>query len=389
MNVGEAHANTQGSVTVSLSGKGETNRFLIDDEDTGSLAASVLVQPSLVIEDQTTRFDLSGSVRIDQYTKRYGSSETVTASMGARTKVGERTSLSGNADFSSSRDGFQDPLLSNAGDLLDPPATTIPETGFPDVTAAGRQGRIDRYAANAQVGHVFSPKDQAALGVNATLEDARNATGDDFSQLGVQLSYARKLSLHTSLLVGATFDLVDYRDQQIGDGRIVTSLIGVEHQFTANPSVTAQGGIVYTDIATLDGQRDKKTGVAINFSLCDRTSRRGICATAGRSALPTSFGGITTTSEIAVNFDQQIGRDGRFSATVQYTRSNGILNIGLPDENDLRETYFASARYSHKLSDRLRFFISPRYARREGNSNIRSESNYSAEVGISYRFGAR
>ncbi|MCB2074259.1 MAG: hypothetical protein KDE49_11195 [Novosphingobium sp.] len=389
LNVGEAQANTRGNLVVSLSGKGESNRFLIDEGNTASLAVSVLVQPSVTIDDQTTRFDLDGSVRIDQYTKHYGRSETIAANMNAQTRAGQHTILAAGARFSSSSDGFQDALLSSSGVLLDVPETQLPAIGLPDVSAAGLQERIDTFSAHAQLDHVFSPRDRVGIVAYGTLENDRRLEGNDFSDLGFQFSFTRQLSAQTSLLTVAGYSRVDFRGQEVGDGSIFTSLIGIDQKLSENLNLKAQAGIVYTNLARLEGGRDKKVGLAIDLSLCDRTSRRGICVSAARNALPTSFGGVTTSSAIAATYDQQISRNTRILVSGQYTRSNSIIEISSPNSVDARETFLALAKYSHDLFGRISLFISPKYARLERRSGARSTSNYSAELGISFSFGAK
>lgn len=379
-----ASAQTREHVDISIGGTVETDPFLVPGEDTMAAGATLVVEPTVFVEEDTATLSLQGFLRLQQYTNRYGTDASAGLNAGGMTRLDERTSLSSSLGLSSSRSAARDFYLSGE-DLLDLPVDTFPGLQIPDVTAAGRRSRVNAIRANSSLNHALSPLDSVQLGLNVGYTDAE---GGDNRVAGLQTAYRRQISERTSARGSVSLGHADYLDRIGGDGTFLTPMVGGEHQLSQNASLSAQVGATFTSIETSAGDRKKNVGLAASFDLCDRRQGRAVCASASRQAQPTAFGGLSTVSSLGISYGADLGERDRFSLAARYGRSKSILEDVLLQARDTT-MYGLSSTYTRHMNDRLSAYISPSFTRVSSDDFGGGRSNFRAEAGIRLRIGAR
>ena len=383
-----AAADTRVEVRVSADAGYETNAFLLDNEQSGAFSASVEVEPTVFIEDERSTFRITGSVRLPQYNEGLGLDDSYRLSAGGQTRLDERTTLNANARFQSSRSLLQYNLNNLLGDplLLEP--GEFPEVEFIDPTLAGVRGRNNATGLDASVSRVLSPRDSLSVGVSARQRTTEQFNGRDYREAGLNLGWGHQLTPRSSLQASVQASKADYLDQSIGDGKFVTSLIGVQYQLSPTMDATGQVGASYTSIEGPEGSNVSSFGFAANGSLCRRGSQSSLCVNAGRRASPTTYAGIRTTTTIAGSYSRALSEFDRLSVSASYARADQIDQDWLGFETDgSEEIYGASAQWRRYFTDRLSGYLRGSYSNTSGRSRQNSDGNLQALIGISYTFG--
>lgn len=383
-----ATADTRVQVRVSADGGYETNAFLLDGDQSGAFSASIEIEPSVTFESDLTTFRITGSVRLPQYNEGLGTEDSYRLTAGGQTRIDERTTLQANARFQSSRTLSQYNLNNLLGDplLLEP--GEFPDVEFIDPTLAGVRGRNTSFGVDASVSRVLSPRDSLSAGVSARQSSTERFNGRDYRQAGLNAGWGHQLTPRTSLQTSVQASKADYFDQSIGDGKFVTSLIGLQHQISPTMDVTGQVGASFTSIQGPEDTSINNVGFAANGSLCRRGFQSSLCVNAGRQASPTTYAGIRTTTTIAGSYSRALSEFDRLSVSASYARADQIDRDWLGFETDgSEEIYGASAQWRRYFTDRLSAYVRGGYSNTSGRSRNGRDGNLQGFIGISYMFG--
>jgi hypothetical protein len=403
-------------VRVSADAGIESNPFLSDDDGGGVTAtAGIRVEPSVFIVDERSNFRLRGSISLREFDGA-PTNEAAALSAGGGTRIDERTSLSGDVSFITSRNAAQDLLRTGTNDLLAGIASPAPATPFDDTaatpggdfaqdfidpdfpivdpTVAGTPLRTTSIGARAALTRQLSERNAITIGIDAQESSIEGDRGNDFRRAGAVLNWARRLSERTSLQTSVAVSKNDLVGQEFGDGITITPLIGVAQQVSERLTWSARAGATFTEIDDGRGGTVNSTDLAFSAQLCDRGEMSNLCFSAARDARPTIFGGLTTSTSLAARYSHQLTQRDRVDLGVSYQRSEQILDEELIEDfgemgfDDTFELVGANVGYSRELGDRLFGFADVAYADTFGGNRGR-EGNFRAVVGLTYVFGTR
>lgn len=379
-----AQAAPQLTADVSLGGGISSNPLLLTDPRTAG-SVSLGISPSLLVEDELGETRITGNVRATQYLQRYGSDVSATLDAATVRKLDARTTVRLFAAASTARSATRDGLIFGTGpnDLPDP----LVPPGLPviDTTLAGTRSRVTTIATGITAAYLLDEVSSVNAGIELNGTYIDNDGGFDYRSASAQLGYQRTLSARTSVTLGTQFGAVDYLGRRTGDSKIVSPRVGIQQQLSERLSLSADAGISYvrTDIGAGHSERVSFAG---SVGLCDRSTNRSLCVSAGRSAQPTALGGVSTVTTASLNYDARLSRVDRVSLGARYGRTNQD-GEGLPL---VRVTDFigASVTYSRDLNDRIAFTVTPSYAKIFDDIQPR-RANYALMVGLTLKLGKR
>ncbi|WP_339693396.1 hypothetical protein [uncultured Parasphingorhabdus sp.] len=371
------------TIDLSFGGVADSNPFLLTNGDS-SAAATVKIEPKVIWENESSSAIIDSSFRLSQYTNRYGRDEAARIGAQARTQVDERTSVSTRAGFQSSRSTLQDSFFLNPSDPFDP--GFVPEVPLTDVTVAGRRVRVNTFDASAGINHVLSPSASISFSAVTSYSKFSDGVGSDYRTGFGNLQYSRRLSERTSVSASVSAGIADYIGSSIGDATIVSPQFGVEHQLSERVSLNASAGVSYASIDDGAGDRNGRTYISGQFSLCDRDVRSSICGSMSRSAEPTALGGISAVTSVAINYDLQLSLKDRFAVSGRYGRTDRSSDPLFSNTRGKSEIYGAQAVYTRYLSDRVSFDIMPSFTKIY-EPLVDRDPNYSIMASIKIRFG--
>jgi hypothetical protein len=381
-----APAQTHGSVDVSAGIVAASDPFLVGGNDTAAVGANITIDPSIFYEDDTTTFTLQGRVSVDQYFDRYGTDESVALRANGRHRLDERTSLLASSSFTSSRSvsrhvfglGQLDPGGVGPGEF--------PEQPIIDPTLGGLGGRTTSLRASTSLERLLSPTSSVQAGASVGLTRINQAIGEDYRDAAITLGYSKRLSERSVALVNGEVSLVDYLNQPVGDGRLVTIMAGLERRLSDSVSVSGQAGVtaVWTDLP--GGDSDQRLSFAASLDLCRQNARTSLCATGSRRARPTLAGGISNVTALALSYGRSIGVRGHASLSGSYGRSTRNFAPGNPLASQGSEVLGIAASYDHELNTRMSAYIAPSFSS-ASNRGLARRENYQVMLGIRYRLG--
>ncbi|MXO60713.1 hypothetical protein GRI89_14315 [Altererythrobacter salegens] len=381
---GGASADSREQLDISVGGSASSNPYLLPNDQGTDFAATLSVDPAIFMQDDVSTFTLQGHISLKQYTSRYGTDASASFNASGTTRLSGRTSLSSSFRIRSSKTAVQDVAFAEGGNVSVLPPESFPPVEVPDVTTAGRKGRVDAMDGSAVISHALSPVEQLQVGFDVGRTTAEGVGTHEIA--ASQISYRRQVSLRTSVSASASLGLVDYRDRPFGDARSIIPMIGIQHQFGEFTAATAQVGAAFTDIKNDLGGHDKDVGLALTFNLCDRRSRRDLCASASQQTRPTTYGGASTVSLLRLSYGIDVGEMNRLSIAGSYGRSESLVADSFLQ--DRRKFVALTSSYSHNLNDRLVAFVSPGFSRVSTSNGGGRRSDFKIGVGIRLRIGA-
>jgi hypothetical protein len=378
-------AQTQPRVTVdvSVNGGADSNPFLEPGGD-AALSATLLVEPRVYWEDETTSVVVDSSLRMTQYLQRYGNDIGGRIGVLARKQLSTRTSLSASAGFLTSRSTLQNFFLGSLNAPLNP--SQFPEVTFTDVTVAGRRNRVQTLDASLGLDHIISEEETISFVGSTSYSRFSVSDQSDYRTGSLGARYRRQLSERTSVSAGVTGTIVDYVGVNNGDARIISPQLGIENKINERVSWTASLGV---SLVATDNEIDEarnKTYLNGALSICDKGVTSSFCGSVSRSAEPTSLGGVRAVTNLAVIFDKQLSRNERLILSGRYGQtSQSSTPLILPELRN-SQLYGVSGTYSKDLSERLAFVVTPSFTK-VVERRFRDEANYAIRVGIRLRLG--
>lgn len=410
-----AQAQVETQVRVSAGAGAETNAFLRDGDDTTALRGTIEIEPSLYYQDERTTFRIAGDIRFEQYSERYGTQDAYYITGGGATRLNERTSLNATVGFRSSRNraqdfirgglvGFDDPTdeFVDTDDLgpelgiddgnigvdagLDP--GEFPLVDFSDPTLAGLGTRSESLSASASIRHILSPRDSFAVGIRASERSTARIDAFDYRQAGAFFSWAHQLSPRRNLQTNIDASRVERVGTSVGDAYYVSPLIGISQQLSPTQSLTLQAGASFSWVDTATGETFSNTSFAFNGSFCNRGARTNLCINGSRSARPTTFGGLSNSTTVGVNYSRALSERDSISVNARYGRASRLGNVQLVEDLPVdSEVYGAQARYRTYFGNRLSAFLTAGVSDSSSNFGTNRDPNLLFEIGISYLFG--
>ncbi|MGB5076789.1 MAG: hypothetical protein WBO17_04855, partial [Sphingorhabdus sp.] len=289
------HADTQtrATVDVSVSGIGDSNPFLEQNGDS-TASGNIKIDPAVYWEDESSTVIVDGSLRLAQYTNRYGTDLGGRVGVQGNQKLDERTSMFARAGYQSTRSSIRDSFFQNTSAPLDP--ESFPQVALTDVTIAGSRVRVKTLDASAGVDYALSPVDQIGFSADTSYSKFGGASGTDYRTGLGRLQYGRRLSERTVFTASVEAGVADYIGQAIGDAKIISPTIGIESKLSERLRWTASVGISYASIDADNNITRNNVYLAGEFSICDAGLQSTFCGSLSRSAQPTALGGISAVT---------------------------------------------------------------------------------------------
>lgn len=377
------NAQSRATIDVSAGATAATNPYLLTGSDRAAAGVDVSFSPAISVQSPDAKVNFAGSLELEKFFGKYGLDESVSLGASGERYLDERTTLSANVEFRSSKSAAR--RFYTGGELVLEPGQ-FPDTPEIDPTLATAFGRTNQLDLNASLTHMFGPKSTLAASAGLGLTRVQSAAGTDYRNTSLGLTYTRLFSETTSALMTVDGGYADYLGRRIGDGVYVTALAGIDKRFSRSLHASAQAGATLASIETVDGSNRSTTSWAAKINLCDEEARGATCLTGSRSTQPTSFGGLTTVSSLGLSYSRAMGPRANLSFTGSYARSSrSVLSVTAdPDRNSRFLTM--SGTYRRKVGESLAAFVTPSFVTIKDGLSGRRE-NFQVLLGISHTFG--
>jgi len=379
-----ASAQSRASVDVSAGATAASNPYLLDGPNTSAAGVNLTIRPSLTVETGTSSVTFGGDLSLEEFFDKYGLDDSVQLDASGEHRIDEKTTLSTNVGFRSSKSAARRFYLSAPTGIVD--GAEVPDASLLDPTLANLIGRSSRLSVNGSLKHLLDPRSFLVATAGIGLTRVNSVSGRDYRDSNFGLEYTRTLSETTSAVVTVNGGYADYLGQRAGDGLFFTSLVGVDHQFSQAIHFSAQIGASIAAIESPTGTRDTTVAWAGNLNLCNADGRGSVCLTGARATQPTSFGGLTTVSSIGLNYARTLGPRDTASVSATYARTSQARLPFLTGLSRRTELASVSGTFRHKLTERIAAFVTPSLALVDDGQSGRRE-NYQLLLGVSYIFG--
>nr|WP_166180517.1 hypothetical protein [Altererythrobacter segetis] len=379
-----ARAQSRANVDVSAGATAASNPYLLDGPNTSAVGVNLTVRPSLAVETGTSSVTFWGGLSLEEFFDKYGLDGSVQLGAAGEHRIDEKTTLSTNVDFRSSKSAARQFYLGTPADIVG--QSQVPASSPIDPTLANVAGRSSRLSVNGSLKHLLDPKSSLVASAGVGLTRVSSGSGRDYRDSNFGLEYTRTLSETTSAVVTVNGGYANYLGQRAGDGLFVTSLVGVDHQLSQTLHFSGQIGASIAAVESPSGNRETTVAWAGNLDLCDKDGRGSACLTGTRATQPTSFGGLTTVSSVGLSYARTFGPRDTASVTAVYARTSQArlpFSTGLGRRSELVSV---SGTYRRKLAERVAAFVTPSFASVNDDQSGRRQ-NYQALLGVSYIFG--
>ena len=380
-----ATAQSRAGVSVSTGATASSNPYLLSGSNTDAIGANITVDPFVYFEDEDAAVTLSGGFTLEQFSKNYGTDASARVGAKGVFRLDERTTFKADAGYRTSRSAarryFSGPDLEN----LDP--GQFPDNSIVDPTLGNAPGRTTRLDVNASVERQTGPNSVLTASTGLGLTQVESGSGVDYKDASFAVGYSKQIAPTTSLRTTVDAGYVDYLGRRTGDGFFGTAMVGVDRQVSQSVNLSARLGVSVSDTASPLGGRRSTLSWAGEFNLCNTFPRGTLCATASRSAQPTSLSGLTNVTSAGLSYTHSLGTMATISLNGQYAQTSRSKQAGFALSNGKSRLANASLTYRRRLGERLSAFVTPSYTSIDDDMSDR-RNNYQVMLGISYRFGS-
>jgi hypothetical protein len=356
------------------------NPYLAAGEDTESASATISVSPSVKVTSELSSFDLTGRVSHTEFTRRYRAATSYGATAAYRYKVNARLDLRAGANF--------DSLIVGADDILTAAQDDDGLVPF-DPALNVLQQRRKLFGSNIGFQYRGGASDQLDVGLSSSaVRYGRRSfapqVAQDFNSLSGRISYSRKVSERTMLGLSASASDTDYLNRRDGDARDYSVQATANIRFSSRITLTAGAGPTFASLRTPTGARVNRTGFGGSLSVCDGDSMARTCVFGSRSNVPSSLGGLRTTTNWGVSYMRRLS---------ERSEINGSASFGLSPRNLTGRAVssgYARAElgYNRQIAQNLKGFATVGYS--DGFRDVTARrANYQANFGITFLLGRK
>ncbi|HET9629289.1 MAG TPA: hypothetical protein VFP14_07395 [Novosphingobium sp.] len=389
------------SLTVDLSAglQGSTNANLGSggSSTVGGLATAAA---NYRIAEERTTLDLGASGSASTYFNGQSSDLSAGVSADLQHRASERLSVQLFGHYSYSQSNGSGYLLLPAGLALLPPGTVLapgtptsqiiitpPPTGTgavlpPDVTVLGRRLTQKSFGGGGSLQWRLSPRTSLFLSASANRQTYNDPLLSSYRSFGQSATLTRQVSESTSVF--GQFQISEIRYDNGEHDTIMTPMIGVTRQLNRIFSASVSGGASIVHSRLPDGTRFHSSTLAMAANVCGKYEHSRLCFNASRQETPTSLGGVRPQTSASVIYADQRNANDTLTLTGQFDRSGRDSRRIFPAQSSAAGT----ARYDHRLSDRLSLFGSAQYIR-IWQSGAPGRSDLRGAVGIALRLGEK
>lgn len=386
------------SLTVDLSAglEGSTNSDLGSNGSSATVGAQLGAVINYRITEARTTLNLGASGSASTY---FDGSSTdlstgLTADLQHRASQTVSVGLFGHYTYARSNGGgylLNSPAVVAVppGSILSPtPATPIivlPVTGMgtvlpPDVTLLGRRLTQKSFGGGANLQWRLSRRSTLFISASANRQTFTDPLLSNYRALGQSASLTRTISPATS--VSAQFQIAEIRYDNGERDTIMTPMVGVSRRLSRIYDLSVSGGASIVRSRLPDGTRLHSATLAMAANLCGKYERSKLCFNLARQETPTSLGGVRPLSSASVTYLDRLNTNDSLTLSAEVSRSGRDTRRIFPEQTSAAGT----ARYDHRLSDRLSLFGSAQYIRL-WQSGVSGRSDLRGVIGIAMRLG--
>lgn len=297
---------------------------------------------------------LSAFAENDTYTRRYGSSQSLSLYGRHDVAVSEQARLFIDGAATYQEGGQLDtrvlgvPIVPppTPGGIVTPPILGTPSGDFLSVT-----GREYRYKVGAGGTYALSPRDNLALtsGVDDVIFRS-GTTRSTYTTIPVSLEYKRELSQRTSLGARVTGTDTEYSGSR--SSRVVSPQLTARTMLSERLSLNGAIGVSYARVDNGTTVRHT-TGFSGEASLCGQGETNYFCGRVSADEQAATTAGPTRSITGSLDYSQRLDADQSIQFSLGVTHYSTPIFVIAP-QNLTSSTYFrAAASYSHRFGSRF------------------------------------
>ena len=259
-----------------------------------------------------------------------------------------------------------------------PPPVGVPLP--PDVTLVGRALTERSFGGSINLQVRTSARSTLSLSGDANRVTYNDPLLSNYRSFGQAVSFSRLISEATT--VTAQTRVTETRYDNGEHDTIITPMIGVTRKLSRVLDLSVYGGASIVRSRLPDGTRLHSSTLALSGNICGTYERSKLCINASRQETPTAFGGVRPVTSLGVSYFDRLNTNDTLSLSGQIDRSGRDTRRLFAAQTSAQGT----ARYDHRLSDRLSLFGSAQYVRL-WQSGTPARSDLRGVVGIALRLG--
>ena len=337
------------------------------------------------ITDRTTTL-ISAYAQETAYTRRYGSSQSLSLSAHHDAAVNEKLRLYIDGSAGYDRNGQLDtriigvpdlPVLPGSPDI--PSQILLPGSDFLAVT-----GKHYFFSANGGGRLSVSSRDVVDFSSGVLRSVFRNGPADSsLWTVPASIGYSRQVNPRASLGGRVTFAYTDYD----GPARLwtvtpqLTGSLALSERTTFSGAIGASFSSVDTGITTRH-----RTGLSANAALCNRGEHSHLCARASIDQQTATVAGPARSVTAGIDYSQKLDAASVIQLSVEGTHYAQPISVVSGQSFSTSDYYRAAAAYTRGFGHRLFGGINVA-ARKLNASGPDPKADVSASVFVRYRFG--
>ena len=381
-----AFAETRVGADLGLDGGYATNAFSAAGGSTGSATVTASFRPFVDILSPAGNTRISGDVSRTEYSRLYDGQTDFGGFLVTQLRAGPRTSLSGNASYSSRVVNALNPLYNPI-----PPGSEDPNLPtIVDPSTGGTFARRTRMLnGGLQLVQQVSARDSLTFQANgAMMRYGKQGANpllpqSDYDMFGGGIGYQRSISATTAIGASVNASRTHYKTSGFGNTTTISPALTLQTKLSPTVTLSADAGVTFAD-TDLAGGSHKSTSPSGNISICkQRGERSSFCLTGAHSVSPSGFAGMSRQTSIGASYSYALDPRSQLTASASYARQSGIKGVSNTGTYDYGQ---ASLGYSRQVSRRLSAVASVSYAD-SFNSITARKANFYGSVGLRYRIG--
>lgn len=384
------------TVDVSAGAEASTNPFLETGGSRGAIGGNAGIDAHYRVESQRTTLDLGAGANASTFFSGRGTDYSANGTANLKHQVSQTATIGVLGHYSYSRSSGRNYLLPVGNPTIfepgapetpapAPPVVTSPLLGpggliTPDVTLVGRRVAQQSFGGALNLDLRVSARTSLSLAAGADKVTYDDPVLSDYRMYNQAVSLTHRISEATQVIAQVKVAEVKYDNGE--HDVIVTPLVGVSRRLSPRWDLSVYGGAAIIRSRLPDGTRLRASSLAASAVLCGKFEHSKLCFTAERQQLPSAVGGIRPVTSLRASYYDRLTEKDSVTLDASVERS----------ERDTRKLFApqtlagASARYDHKLGDRLALFGTAQYIRL-WQSGAPSRGDLRGIIGITLRLG--
>ena len=387
------------TVDLSAGATASSNPFLEVNGKAG-VGASAGIDANYRIQSERTTLNLGAGGQSSTYLDGRGTDLSGNVSADLQHRISDRASVQLLGHYRYSRSSGYDyvfqpglasafPGATGGSTGQTPPIIAVPLPGTPgapglptDATVIGR--RIAQHSIDGAINLELRTSARGTLSLAADASDVRynDPLLSNYRMFSQAAAYSYRLNEATTVLGRMTVAEVKYDNGE--KDTLLTPMVGVSRKLNDTFDLSVYAGASLVRSRLPNGTRVHSGTLAMSARLCGHYERRDFCVSGERQNLPSALGGVRPSTVARATYNERLNRDDTLGLSLVFDRR------GRDSQNFFRSQTMVggTARYDHRLGDRLAVFAAAGYTRL-WESSVPSRSEVRGTVGVTFRLGDR